>query len=156
MHPKTALSLSGAQVILSGVHPSPARPKTESIADSCAGSTDWSCEILPMHRGDLRLIRRKPSTGNGGDRACCHGRYADHWSEVHRPRRRFRPCVTGVSAGIRLSCLCKHRDPGPFPRSRTPVPAVQSAPRPAGTSCRAARKRRRGSASAWPGRREGS
>ena len=53
--------------------------------------------------------------------------------------RRFRPCVTGVSAGIRLSRLCKRRGPGPCRAARTPLPAVRSASRPAGTGCRAVR-----------------
>ena len=61
-----------------------------------------------------------------------------------------------VSAGIRLSCLCKHRDPGPCRAARTPSPAVRSAPRPAGTGCRTVREGRRSSASACRGRKEAS
>ncbi len=65
-------------------------------------------------------------------------------AELHRPRRRFRPCVTGVSAGFRLSRLCKRRGPGPSRAARTPFPAARSARRPAGTGCRAVREARRG------------
>ena len=70
--------------------------------------------------------------------------------------RWLRPCVTGVSAGIRLSRLCKRPGPGPCRAARTPVPAVRSAPRPEGTGCRAVREGRRGSASACRGRKEAS